>query len=152
MSKVYIARIRDGKVTFDSPYGQVYFDMFLRENDRKKIEIRLAKNPVSDEMRGWYYAAVLPTVKALVPQWASLTNEEVHEILKKNFNYVEAWNPLTYRNERFGKSVMSDESNTAMAMDYIEKLRQWTLENYATDLPDPDKYTMWRDSAPTVDK
>lgn len=149
MSNVCIAIARNKKLYFPSEYGEVHFRMFLEKYEGRKIEIKLSRNPVSDEMRGWYYAAVLPTVKSLVPQWSHLSNEEVHEILKKNFNYVEAWNPITNRNERFGKSVMSDESNTLMAIDYIEKIRQWCLENYATDLPDPEKYKKWRDSAPT---
>lgn len=152
MSNVFIQKIENGKPIFESDYGQAFFNTFCKKHEGRKIEIRLAKNPVSDEMRGWYWAAVLPTVKALVPQWAKLTNEEVHDILKKNFNYIEAWNPLTKRNERFGQSVMSGESNTALAMDYINKLRQWTLENYKTDLPDPAKFISWRDSAPLLNQ
>lgn len=150
MSIVCLAIAKNKQLFFPSPYGEQHFRQFLEKYDGRKIEIRLAKNPVSDDMRGWYYVAVLPTVKSLVPQWAELSNDDVHEILKKNFNYIEAYNPVTKRNERYGKSVMSGESNTALAMDYIEKLRQWCLENYATDLPDPDKFKAWRDSAPML--
>lgn len=148
MTTVCIAIARKGELYFPSPYGEQHYRHFLTKNDKKKVEIRIAKNPVSDDMRSWYWAAVLPTVKSLVPQWEKLTNDDVHEILKKNFNYIEAWNPLTERNERYGKGVMSGESNTMMAMSYIEKLRQWCLENYETDLPDPTKFISWRDSAP----
>jgi len=58
-------------------------------------------------MRGYMFGAVIPFLKRIVPDWQSLTNDQVHEILKKNFNYFEAFNPVTKRVERYGQSIMS---------------------------------------------
>ena len=56
------------------------------------------------------------------------------------FNYFEFFNPLTKRVERAGMTAVSNESSTMKAMEYIERIRQWTSENYMVELPDPETW------------
>jgi len=112
------------------------------------IVISEEKPAVSDKMRGYMFGAVIPFLMRLVPDWAKLSNEQVYEILKKNFNYLEAFNPVTKRVERYGQSVMARTSGREAGMEFIQEIEGWVLENYGQHLPDPEKYKAWRDSAP----
>ena len=146
--KVFISTIRNKGLTWKSDAHRAMFLDFLAQNDGKKLRIELEKNPVSDEMRGYYFACVIPTCKSVIPEWKSMSNDDVHEMLKKAFNSFDCFNPVTKRIERFGRSAMSDNSNTHRAMEFIEKIRLWLAEDYMKELPQPEEYKLLRDSAP----
>lgn len=148
MSQVFIATIKNKKLELASEHHRAIFRDFLSANEGKKLRIELVKNPTSDEMRGYYFAAVVPTVKKTVAEWSTLPNEDVHEMLKKIFNSFDCFNPLTKRVERYGRSAMGEDSNTKRAIDFIEKIRVWLLEDYKVELPNPEEYKQIRDSAP----
>lgn len=143
----FIAQIRNKTLVFNTDQHQAIYHDFLSRNEGKKVRIELAKNPVSDELRGYYFAAVISTVKSVIEDWRGIPDEDVHEILKKMFNYFESVNPLTKRVERYGRSAMSSESTAARAMDFIEKIRIWLMDEYKIELPSPEEYKHIRDMA-----
>lgn len=147
MTRVFIAKIKDKKLEWNSDQHRAMFMEFLGSNDGKELRIELSKNPVSDNMRAYYFGALIPTVKSVVPEWRENTNDEVHEALRKMFNYVEMFNPITKRNERFGMSIMGDSSNTRRGMEVIEKIGVWLGEEYSQELPDPEEYKKLLNSA-----
>jgi hypothetical protein len=146
--KTFIATIKDKKLEWHSDAHRAMFMDFLSQNNGKKVRIELEKNPVSNELRGYYYACVVPTCKSVIPEWKNMSNDDIHEMLKKAFNSFDCFNPITQRIERFGRSAMSDNSNTQRAMEFIEKIRLWLAEDYMKELPQPDEYKALRDSAP----
>lgn len=154
MSTVFIAKSKNLSLVFGSDYNRKRFLDFLEhcEKENKEIRIELAKNPVSDDMRGYWFGAVIPTVRAIIPEWKNNSDNEVHEALRKMFNFIEMFNPLTKRNERFGMSIMGDKSNTKRGMEVIEKIRVWLGEEYNQELPSVEDYQKVRDSAPLNNK
>jgi hypothetical protein len=128
--------------------GAIAWRAYLDTHEGTRLVIEQEKSEVSDAMRGYMFGAVIPFLKRIVPDWQSLTNDQVHEILKKNFNYFEAFNPVTKRVERYGQSIMSKSTDNQAAMEFIQEIEGWVLENYAQHLPDPAKFKAWRDSAP----
>lgn len=123
----------------------------MSENNGKEVRIEPAKKKVSSQLRAYYFGAVIPALKQTNEQWEKLTSEELHEVIKKMFFYFETYNPITKRTERFGRSVMkeSDWNNTAKAMEFLEVLADY-LAQCGIDMPDPEQYKQWRDSAPDV--
>ena len=144
----FIATIKNKTLTWLSPsHGQMFID-FLKRNDGKKVRITLEKNKVSEELRGWYFASIIPTVRSVVPEWKNLTDDEMHNVLKKNFEYFEIFNVINKRVERFARTVMSNESTTERVMAFIDKIREYFRDNYKMELPSPIEFKKRRDSAP----
>lgn len=144
---MFRAKIKDSNLDF-GPAQRAVFKDFLTVNEGRTLIIELEKPRVSDAMRGYMFGAVIPFLRRLVPAWAAISDEQVYEILKKNFNYFEAYNPLTQRNERYGQSVMARSNNKEPAKEFIQEIEVWVMENYAQHLPDPEKYKKWKDGAP----
>jgi len=150
--KNFVFKAKDITIISQKTVSQWRWNEVKKENPEKLYGISPIKNPVSVEMRGWYWGAIVPTCKSVVKEWKTLTDDDVHEIMKKMFEYFDAYNPLTKRVERYGRTVMSDDSNTERAMNYIAKVRQYFLENYKIDLPDPEEYTHKRDTEGAIPK
>lgn len=143
---VFLPTIKNKKLDFGSDYGEARWRDFLNTNEGKKLRIEKSRNPVSDELRGYYWSAVLPTAKSAIHEWEKLNDDDVHEILKKLFNYFDFHNPLTKRIERCGRPAMSSDSNSSRAMDFIDKIREWLANEYKIELPTPDEYKIKRDN------
>ncbi len=148
---MFRALIKDLKLNF-GPLILIKFEEFLHANEGKYVTIELVKPEVSDELRGYYYGAVIPFMKHLVDDWNKISDDQIHEILKKNFNYFEAFNPLTKRNERYGQSIMGAGNTGERGREFIASISEWVLENYQRHLPDPEKYKKWRDTAPSPEE
>ena len=144
----FIATIKNKTLTWLSPSHGSMFIEFLKRNDGKKVRITLEKNKVSEELRGWYFASIIPTVRSAVPEWKNLTDDEMHNVLKKNFEYFDIFNVVTKRIERFARTVMSNESTTERAMAFIDKIREYFRDNYKMELPSPIEFKKRRDDAP----
>ncbi len=149
MKVLFAPRIKKGGFDFGSDYNAARFREYMRLNEGKQVKIEAYANPVSDEMRGYMFGAVLPFLRQISPDaWAGMNDDQIYEVLKKNFNYFEAYNPLTKRKERFGQSVMNTSCKNVKAMEFIERIGDWVMENYGQSLPDPEEYKQWRDGAP----
>lgn len=145
--KTFIAIIKSKQLEWNSPAHRAMFMDFLAQNDGKKVRIELEKNPVNDEMRGYYYGAVLPVVRTTCKEWKHLTSDQLHEVLKKEYAFFEAWSAKNKRTERFATSVMSDRSNTHKAMEYLQQIAGY-LGECGLAMPDPEDYKRYINSAP----
>jgi len=144
---IFITKIVKGKLQFGSDYNEAHFNDWCKKNEGAIVRLEPSGNPVSDNMRGYYFGAVIPFIKSLVPEWQSVSTDEVHEILKKNFNSFDAWNPVTKRMERYGQSVMNRALRNKKAAQYVDRIGQWVEENYGQSLPSPEDYQNWKDNA-----
>lgn len=149
----------DGGLDFDwrkekdesEGYNRRRFKDFLKKNPGILIDIAPKANPVSDQMRGYIFGALVPFMRQIDPgAWESMDDDQIYEVLKKNFNYFEAFNPLTKRVERYGQSLLSTGKKNKKAMEFIMRVGEWVLENYGMTLPDPEEYKQWRDNAPLL--
>lgn len=152
MSKTLFAPIiKNGEMDFGSEYNEAKFRQFLADNNGKKLKISKFENPVSDEMRGYVFGAMIPFLRQVDPTaWGIMSDDQIYEVLKKNFNYFEAFNPLTKRKERYGQSVLNMSCKNVKAMEFVQRVANWVLENYGQDLPNPEEYKKFRDSAPLL--
>lgn len=150
--RVFIATaMSNGTLFFKTEYNRNLFKDWLKEIAGKEVRIELAKNPVSDEMRGYYFGAVLPEVRKTCDKWKDLDSDELHEIMKKQFNFFEAWNSKTNRMERFGRSAMSEKSTTQEAMNFLQDIAGYLAE-CGRAMPDPEVYKRFINSAPLKDE
>lgn len=149
---VWLGKIEgDGRLNFGE-YNAANIRDYGKKHAGTPIRLETAVNPVSSEMRGYYFGALMPFLRTLVPEWNSLSNDELHEVLKTAFNYFEAYNPLSGRRENFGQSIMSGDRQNKKAMEYIMRIGDWVTTNYQQSMPDPEIYKKFRDSAPTLDE
>jgi len=121
-------------------YNGHRFHQFTKDNPDKWLRIEPIKLSVSENLKGYYFGAVIPTCKGTVPEWNHLSDEDLHEVLKKEFNGFNYFSPLTKTTERVGRSAMGPESNAIRATEFIEKIRLFLAEQYFVDLPDPQEY------------
>lgn len=141
-----------GGIEFSSEYTRAHFKDWLKENPDKPFKID-TNQKVSDDLRGYYFAAVLPLVRTTCDEWKNLNGEQLHEVLKKMFYAFEAFNPITKRTERFGRSIMADKdlNNTKKAMQYLNIIGEY-LGSCGLEMPDSSEYVHWRDNAPEKGK
>lgn len=143
---------KEGGMDFQSEYNRGRFKDALKENPGSLWELRQKANPVSDEMRGYVFGALIPFLRQVdAGAWQGITDDQVYESLKKNFNYFEAINPVTKRKERFGQSVLNKSLKNFKAMEFVMRIGEWVMTNYGQKLPDPEEYKRWRDDAPLLD-
>lgn len=146
MQNKFLAVIKDGKPEFMSDYNRARFKEWCKENEGQKIQIKRTSSKVSDNRRGWYFGAVLKFVKQLVPAWENLSDEQVHEILKTEFN------GFTIK-DKFGKDrkypmpVANRDVDTEQFDQFILRIAEWVRNNYALELPCPEVYKEERDKA-----
>lgn len=147
MSKVFLATAtKEASLKFKGEDHQASFRQFLKDHAGEEVRISLADKAVSEEMRGYYFGAVLPVVRKTCKEWEKLTGDELHAVLKKEHSFFEAWSNKNKRMERFAKEVFSaDENETA------KKFMQ-DISDYLTDcgieMPDNESYKRWKNSAP----
>lgn len=92
---------------------------------------------VNDDQRGWYYAGIIPFLQKLVPQWEHLSVEQVHEVLKTEFNGF----TITDKNgnkRKYGQSVANNTVNNKAFDQYIKRIEEWVRSNYGIELPEPN--------------
>lgn len=136
----FIIKIKNGDLDFKSDYNGARFRDWAKKNEGKLVKLEPVAAKVSENFRKYYFGAVIPFIQKLVPEWSGIDADDVHEILKKNFNGFVAFNPFTKRNERFSKSAFSTESTGKRAALYLLRLATWVEEEYGEMLPDPEEY------------
>ena len=137
---------KDGQLLWSTPYNEARWRDFCKTND-KELRIEVAKNPVSNALRNYFWGAVIPTVRQTIHEWEYLDDEDLNQILKKNFNGFTFYNVFTKRTEKVGRSAMSGESNTARAMLFVERIGEWLASEYGVELPSPDEFKQKMDMA-----
>lgn len=134
-----------------SLYNAANFNDYKKDFPNAQFELKPLKKPVSKDMRAFYFGAVLPAVQSTCNTWSDLSSDEMHEIIKKLFFYFEAYNPITKRTERFGRTVMADNewNNTIKASNFLMVLTDY-LATCGIEFPDSSEYKALRDSAPLI--
>jgi hypothetical protein len=142
MKETFIAIVKDGKLVF-TDYNRARFNEWLKDNDGHKVQIKRVSSKVSDNRRGWYFAGVLPFMKQLVPAWQELTDEQLHEVLKTEFNgfIVET----KHGKRKYPLPVANRDVDTEQFDNYILRIADWVLTNYNLMLPSPEDYKDLRD-------
>lgn len=150
MTNVFIATSSGTGLEFNSDIHRAMFKDDLKEHKGSKYRIERVLKTVSDELRGYYFGAIIPVVRSTCDQWEDKSGEEVHEIIKKMLFYFEAYNPMTQRVERFGRSVMKkdDFNNTAKAMEFIDVVSDYIVQ-CGREVPDVAEYKRILNSAET---
>ncbi len=149
MKQVFLAKIKDGSITFETQYNTARFRQWAKEHPGQQIRIEEVLKPVSEDMRGYYFAAVIPVIRSTCDAWKDLNGEQMHDVMKKMLFYFEAYNPKTGRTERFGRSVMSDSNwnNTRKATAFLEQIEAY-LTSCGLEMPSAEEFKHYRDSAP----
>lgn len=141
-----IVNIKEKAFVHDNPS---YMRMVLEKFEGKSVSLEITplRGKVSSKLRGYYFGVVIPTVKHTIPEWRDISDDNLHEILKKLFNGFNFFNPITKRTERIGRGTMNNERDTARAMEFIDSIATWLANEYRVNLPDPKEYKDLRDSA-----
>jgi hypothetical protein len=137
MSDSFIFEAKQGRINFLSGYNRARFAECLKENEGKKFRIEPVSPTVSDNRRSWYWGAVLPFMKSLA--WNDLEDDQVHEILKQEFNGFEATG-IDGKVKRFGVSAVASDVSVKVFDNFILRLADWVNQNYGMTLPSPEDY------------
>lgn len=143
----FIIQIQNGKIGFLSKYNKQRFEQYLRENNGQKLSIKPVAPKVSDRARGYYYGAVIPFLKTINASWSNLTNEQLHEVLKAEFNGFEVTG-LDGSVKRYGQSICNKDVDSPKFQNYLLRIADYVMENYNQMMPDPEEYKAFIDSAP----
>lgn len=146
MRNKFIALIRNGKIGFLSSYNKALFNEWLKDNEGHKIEIKRVSSKVSDNRRAWYFGAVIPFMKQLVGAWQNLSDEQIHEVLKTEFNGFTIKDKFG-KDRKYPQPVANRDVDTEQFDNYIMRIAEWVLENYNQTLPDPQQYKDLMDKA-----
>ena len=149
MKELFIAQVKDKKLNFLTDYNKVRFQQWLSENEGQKVQIKRVSSKVSDNRRGWYWASIIPFMKTLVPAWDSLSDDQLHQVLKTEFNgfVVET----KHGKRKYPMPVANRDVDSEEFDNYILRIAEWVRNNYAQELPNPDEYKEKRDSAELKD-
>lgn len=106
--------------------------------------IEKIKNKRSNQQNRYYHGVIIPIVKNCLKEAGYLmTNEDVHDLLKMKF-----LRETLFINEDTGDITERTKSTTELSksdfMDYVAEIRQFTLEYFNTDIPDPNSEIVLR--------
>lgn len=104
--------------------------------------IEPVKNKRSSQQNRYYHGVIIPIVKNCLKEAGYvMTNEDVHDLLKMKF-----LRETLFVNEDTGDITERTKSTTELSksafMDYVAEIRQFTLEYFNTDIPEPNEEIM----------
>lgn len=146
----FIAMVEKGKLSFLTDFNKARFQQWLKENEGQKVQIKRVSSKVSDNRRGWYFGGIIPFVKELVPQWQTLTDDQMHEVLKTEFNGFVIETKKGKR--KYPMPVANRDVDSEDFDNYILRIAEWVRNNYALELPSPDEYKRLIDSPQLTDQ
>lgn len=141
MKALFVFKASQGKQDFGSEFNEARLRQYLKEHDGQLFGIVPKTAVVTDTMRGYCFGALIPFLRQIDRgAWAEMTDDQVYEMLKKQFNYFEAFNPFTKRKERYGQSIMSKSVANQKAKEFISRIDDWVTEQYDQTIPDAEEY------------
>lgn len=146
----FIAQVEKGKLSFLTDYNKARFQQWLKENEGQKVEIKRVSSKVSDKRRGWYWGGIIPFMKRLVSSWAELTDEQLHEVLKTEFNGFIVDTKQGKR--KYPMPVANRDIDSEQFDNYILRIAEWVRNNYALELPSPEEYKRLIDNPQLTDR
>ena len=136
----FIFQAKDGKADFLTDYNRASFYDELKKNEGKKYRVKQVTPSVSDNRRGWYFGAVIPFLRDLNGAWKELSNDQIHEILKQEFNGFQALG-IDGKVTTYGMSAVASDVSSEVFDNYILRISEWLNENYGgLQLPDSEHY------------
>ena len=144
--KSWIATIKNKGLHFAPTTRNIFID-YLSEHEGDMLEItaKKIKKTVSKELRGFYFGSWLPFIKNLDEHLKQYSIDDLHDFLSDEFHGQNIYNPISKKESRISKSIMSNTVKTTEAFLYMEKIRLWVAENYAQELPDAQEFKSKRD-------
>lgn len=134
------ARARNKKIEFPSPIAE---HRFFEQAEGKELIITIDDKP-SSQMRKYFEGAMVPAVFYQHPNSGWETFKDAREALK--FEFLP-----TYTKTVRGERVRVARSTTGLSKQgfkrFLDLISDWMLEN-GLELPNPEEYKAWRDSAP----
>lgn len=149
MQQKFLAIIKNGKPEFMSDYNKARFNDWCKENEGQKIQIKRVSSKVSDNRRGWYWAGIIPFVKKLSKNWEFLTDEQLHEVLKTEFNGFTILDKKGNK-RKYPMPVANRDTDTDVFDEYVARIAEWVRTQYNLELPNPEDYKEQRDSAELI--
>jgi hypothetical protein len=95
----------------------------------------------STPQNAYYWGVIIPIWQGIIldEHGESLNNDETHEFLKVNFNYVDAVNEATGEILRMPKSTT--KNTTVQQEEYHERCRQAAASMFGVNIPLPNEQT-----------
>ena len=137
------ARIVNKGIVFSSDKAKA----MLLEHNNTDIVIEVVDKP-SLQMRRFFEGAVVPAVYYQHPESGWETFKDCREALKLEFL------PLYVTRITGGKERVSQNTGDLTKekfRTFLDKIMRW-LEEQGLEMPDPEDYKSWRDSAPAADE
>lgn len=133
MSKHWtVLRIREGKIDNPGAVKKLFDEL---QDGKYLIEIG-QHNKRSDPQNKYYWAVCVPMVQEGMKDLGNeFTKEEVHDFLKKEFNFSEVVNPETGEVKQVPRSTTL--LNKEAFSNYIESIQRWAAEWLHIVIPDP---------------
>lgn len=144
--KQFIATIKEKGLHFEPTTRALFMD-YLSEHEGDTLEIkpRKSKRTVSNNLRGYYFGCLLSFIKNLDDNFKQYSIDDLHILMKNEFNGFDMYSPISKKEKRIVKDCMKNTVTTDEAFVYIEKIRRWVAESYGLELPDPEEYKVLRD-------
>lgn len=106
------------------------------------FSIEKVKKTRSNNQNRYYHGVIIPIVKNCLKEAGYImNNDEVHELLKLKF-----LREVLFIDENTGdvteRVKSTTELSTSAFMDYASDIRQFTLEYFNTDIPEPNEEIM----------
>lgn len=131
-----ISSVKNGKLVRNRNKIQDIIQAF--ENQDVEITIKKKRKTRSNPQNRYYWSCVVPiTTECIKEAFGEVwTNEKTHEFLKAKFLFHESINHNTGEVVQTPKSTT--ECSTVEFEEYILQIRQFLLEYFNTDCPEPN--------------
>lgn len=137
-------KIKHGELVFSSPIAK---RVFFERCDGKDAILDIDDAPTANSRR-YFEGAVVPAVFFQHPNSGWIDFGDAREALKLEFlpDYTRS-----LKGEKIKYARSTADLSKEKFFKLIETITRWMEEN-ALELPDPDDYKAWRDSAPAADQ
>lgn len=128
----------DGKLSL---YDRDYFVQYIKSMSLSSVELTIKeKSNRSTQQNRYYWGAVIPIIREGMKRLGIVMNsEQVHELLKYKFLIHE----LVTNDGDVIKTIGSTRELSKYDFNqFIEQVRQWSIEYLHTDIPEPNELTM----------
>ncbi len=132
--------VQNGELIFTSPLAR---HIFFEKAQGKEAILEVDETPTA-QMRRYFEGALVPAVFYQHPGSGWTTFKDAREALKIEF--LPAYTAST-RGERLRYGRSTTELSKRAFQGLLEAIQGWLQEN-GMQVPDPDDYKAWRDSAP----
>jgi hypothetical protein len=134
----HFATVIDGKLTLLAPN---LFKEAVRLLDGKDVTLTIERSSKrSSQQNRYYWGGIIPVVQYGMQQLGvKMSNEQVHELLKFKFLLEDV---VTEDGEILMQTIGSTTKlNTIKFNEYIDDIREWSLEYLGQDIPEPNEQT-----------